>query len=249
MKKKKTINFINAVALIITIFINFLANYLPINNIKTGEVSELYQNPFTPAGFTFSIWGVIYLLLIVFVIFQFRSREEIVSYFYTGPYFLIASFANICWIFSWHYKKIYLSQLFIIILLISLYKLFTLTYQYKNYSKLEYISIRLPFSVYTAWASIATIANFMVLLRYINNSWPESFLIFAALAGILSGLYLTIKIMEKYQNPAFALVVIWAYTGIITAQLELDSPAIIIIITALISILIISVEIIKGFLQ
>lgn len=246
MKKKKFINYINAAALTLTIAVNFLANYLPINNLKTGEVSQLYQNPFTPAGYTFSIWGVIYLLLTIFIIFQFRGKDKINDYFSTGPYFVLASAANICWIFAWHYKKIYLSLIFIIILLLSLFKLFTRTYEYKNYSFMEYISIKLPFSVYTAWASIASIANFMVLLKYINSSWPNSFFLFSALAGILTGLYITIKIMHKYHSRAFALVVIWAFSGIISAQIELNNPALIIIITALISITVITITIIND---
>ncbi|MGM0601798.1 MAG: hypothetical protein ACQESS_00655 [Bacillota bacterium] len=248
MKKKSFINYINAAALILTVAVNFLANYLPINNITTGGVSQLYQNPFTPAGYTFSIWGIIYLLLTAFVIFQFRSKEKINDYFSTGPYFLLASAANICWIFAWHYQKIYFSLFFILILLLTLFKLFTRTYKYKNYSAMEYFSIRLPFSVYTAWASIASIANFMVMLKYINSSWPNSFFLFSALAGILAGLYITIRIMEKYHDIAFSLVVIWAYAGIISAQIKLNSPAVIIIITASISIIVISFMLIKNII-
>ena len=69
-KNKLSLKLTNLIFLLLTIFVNFLANYLPINGLNSGEVSDFYQNPFTPAGFTFSIWGLIYTLLIIFIIYQ-----------------------------------------------------------------------------------------------------------------------------------------------------------------------------------
>ncbi|RQD77116.1 MAG: hypothetical protein D5S01_02960 [Halanaerobium sp. MSAO_Bac5] len=250
MKKKITLTKIaNSLAFFFTLLINFLANYLPLNNISTGEVSANYQNPFTPAGFTFSIWGLIYLLLLIFIVSQFKAKGQIKEAFSTGPYFVIASLANIGWLFLWHYQYIYLSMLVILILPLSLLQIFKRIHNYAEYSPQEYFSLKLPFSIYTAWVCIASLANLMVTLVYFKSDWPPNFLVIAASAAILSGLYLTIIILNKYQNIAFSLVVIWAYLGIISAQLSRQYPALLVIITAALSIIIITAKIIPLVLK
>lgn len=246
-KNKISLKITNLIFLVLTIFVNFLANYLPINGLSSGEVSALYQNPFTPAGFTFSIWGVIYTLLIVFIIYQFFGRGEINQGFSTGPYFIIASIANGGWLFLWHYQQIPLSMLVILILPLSLFQIFKRLHQYQNYSPAEYIALKLPFSIYTAWVTVASIANFMALLVYFRSDWPANFLNIAAIIGILIGLAIAVKILDKYKNIAFAAVVIWAYIGIIGSQLSYQLPGMTIIITAGISILVILIKIIATF--
>lgn len=246
-KNKISLKITNLIFLVLTIFINFLANYLPINGLASGEVSAIYQNPFTPAGFTFSIWGVIYTLLIVFIIYQFVAKGKINQEFSTGPYFIIASIANGGWLFLWHYQQIPLSMLVILILPLSLFQIFKRLHQYQDYSPAEYIGLKLPFSIYTAWVTVASIANFMALLVYFKNDWPANFLNIAAIIGILIGLAIAVKILDKYKNIAFAAVVIWAYIGIIGAQLNYQLPGMTIIITAGISILVILIKIITTF--
>jgi hypothetical protein len=246
-KNKISLKITNLIFLLLTIFVNFLANYLPINGLSSGEVSDLYQNPFTPAGFTFSIWGVIYTLLIIFIIYQFVGKGKINQEFSTGPYFIIASIANGGWLYLWHNQSIPLSMLVILILPLSLFQIFKRLHQYQNYTLSEYLGLKLPFSIYTAWVTVASIANFMALLVYFKNDWPANFLNIAAIIGILIGLAIAIKILDKYKSIAFALVVIWAYIGIIGAQLSYQWPGMTIIITAGISILVILIKIITTF--
>ncbi|TDO94731.1 hypothetical protein DFR79_102107 [Halanaerobium saccharolyticum] len=238
-KNKLGLKITNLIFLLLTIFVNFLANYLPINGISSGEVSDLYQNPFTPAGFTFSIWGVIYLFLTIFIIYQFTGKGEIIKRFSTGPYFIIASLANMSWLYLWHHQRLYLSMLVILILPFSLFQIFKRLHNYQNYSLTEYLGLKFPFSIYTAWVIVASIANLMAVLVYFKSDWPANFLNIAAVIGILLGLAITVKILDKYKNIAFALVVVWAYTGIIGAQLSYQMPVMAVIITAGISILII----------
>ncbi len=245
-KNKFNFKIANLIFLMLTLFVNFLANYLPINGLSSGEVSRLYRNPFTPAGFTFSIWGLIYTLLIIFIIYRFFGSGKINDNFSTGPYFIIASLANMSWLFLWHNQLIPLSMLVILILPLSLFQIFKRLQQYENYSISEYLSLKLPFSIYFAWVTVASIANFMALLVYFNQNWPANFLNIAAVIGVLLALAITIKILDKYKNSAFALVVIWAYIGIIGAQLSYQTPVMAIIITAGISILIILLKIIKN---
>ena len=246
-KNKISLKITNLIFLLLTIFVNFLANYLPINGLSSGEVSDLYKNPFTPAGFTFSIWGVIYTLLIIFIIYQFIGKGKINQEFSTGPYFIIASIANGSWLYLWHNQSIPLSMIVILILPLSLFQIFKRLHQYQNYSLAEYIGLKLPFSIYTAWVTVASIANFMALLVYLRSDWPANFLTIAAIIGILIALAITIKILDIYKNIAFALVVIWASIGIIGAQLSYQNPAMSVIITAGIAILVILFKIVTTY--
>jgi hypothetical protein len=136
-------------------------------------------------------------------------------------------------------------MLVILILPLSLFQIFKRLQQYQAYSLSEYLALKLPFSLYTGWVTVASIANFMALLVYFNQNWPANFLNIAAIIGILLALAIAVKILDKYQNIAFALVMIWALIGIIGAHLSYQSPVMAIIITAAISILIISIKIIK----
>jgi hypothetical protein len=150
------------------------------------------------------------------------------------------------WLFLWHNQLIPLSMLVILILPLSLFQIFKRLQQYQNYSISEYLALKLPFSIYTAWVTVASIANFMALLVYFNQNWPANFLNIAAIIGVLLALTITVKILDNYHSVSFALVVIWAYIGIIGAQLSYQNPVMAIIITAGISILIIVLKIIKA---
>src|SRR6056297_2062418 len=110
-KNNKNITFLkilNLVSLIVVLIVNFLANYLPINGYNTGELSDMYPNLFVPAGITFSIWGLIYLVLAIFVIYQFiflNKKNDIKNTIIEkiGYLFLLSSLLNIAWILTWHY--------------------------------------------------------------------------------------------------------------------------------------------------
>jgi hypothetical protein len=105
MKKFRTLAIANFLGFVSTVVFNWLAIGLPINGKTTGELSDMYPNLFVPAGITFSIWGVIYLLLFVFVVFQlieaYRKSGNSASINAIGPWFIISSAANCCWILAW----------------------------------------------------------------------------------------------------------------------------------------------------
>ncbi|HPF93546.1 MAG TPA: hypothetical protein PLV65_06405, partial [Tenuifilaceae bacterium] len=65
----------NIFAFAVMIVLNYLANALPLNGKTTGELSAEYPNLFVPAGLTFSIWGIIYLMLFIFIVVQFRESN------------------------------------------------------------------------------------------------------------------------------------------------------------------------------
>lgn len=214
---KKSLVILSFLAVVV---INGLANALPINGVTTGEVSDSFSNLFTPVGMTFSIWGLIYLLLAGFVLFYlgvFRKSKFVDEY--VATLFIITSVANIAWIFSWHYGFIGLSVAFMLCLLITLIciatKLRTL-----RLSLAERYFVRLPFSVYFGWITIATIANITVFLVSINwdaFGFSEAFWTMLILVvGAIIGLW------RSYidQDLAYILVFIWAYIGILIKHIS-----------------------------
>ena len=203
------------------IAVNFLANSLPINNRSTGDISDAYPNLFAPAGFAFSIWGLIYVLLFGYVLYQFLKKDEKIEELFKkiNPLFIATSLANISWIFAWHYDFIGLS---VIIMAALLFLLIRIADSLRNEKLIAWEKwfIRAPFSVYFGWITVATIANITVFLVSIGWNgfgiadfvWTSSILLIGAPIGILR--------MQKDKNIAYGLVLIWAYSGILIKHLS-----------------------------
>ncbi len=207
------------------VFVNFLANSLPINNVGTGQVSDSYPNLFAPAGITFSIWGIIYLLLFLYILYQFgifQKNKKIYKdklFSKINLYFIISSLANFLWIFAWHYDYILLSVLLIITVLFSLIKIADILRLEKFFGK-EKFFIVWPFSIYFGWISVAVIANITVLL--VSWSW-NGFLLsdqFWTVLIVLVGALIGIWRMLRDKNIPYGLVFIWAYLGILLKHLS-----------------------------
>ncbi|MBU1445710.1 tryptophan-rich sensory protein [Patescibacteria group bacterium] len=199
--------------------VNFLANVLPIGGVTTGEASDSFGNLFTPAGATFSIWGLIYLLLLGYTLYQFgfgnkqtkASRDKLFATI--NRYFLITSIANIAWIFAWHYGVIWLSVVIMFTLLFLLIKIADVINKEK-YNILETVLVRLPFSVYFGWITIATIANITVFLVSINwNGFGIAEYIWTVIVLLVGAAIGTIR-MLKDKNIFYGIVLVWAYGGI-----------------------------------
>lgn len=214
-----------AVLYAVMVFVNYLANALPIGGITTGEASDAYANLFTPAGITFSIWGLIYLLLFVYVIYQFvsvkkkkdKKLEQLIGKI--NGYFILSSLANIAWIFAWHYQFIGLSVLIMAVLLVSMIKIADVLRQEKL-TGLDYVAVKLPFSIYFGWITVATIANITVFLVSINwNGFglpDEVWMIIILFVGAGIGIWR----MLCDRNIAYGLVIVWAYLGILYKHLS-----------------------------
>ncbi len=208
-------------AYVAMVAVNILANGLPINNRSTGQISDAYPNLFTPAGLTFSIWGLIYLLLGGYVLYQFlkssQKKEELFNKI--NPLFIATSLINISWIFSWHYDYIGLSVIMMALLLFLLCKIADILSK-EHFKTLEKLFIQAPFSVYFGWITVATIANITVFLvsigwkgfGIVDFVWTSIILFVGALIGILR--------MLKDSNIAYGLVLIWAYLGILLKHLS-----------------------------
>ena len=216
--KTRVLQIINVLSFAAMVTVNVLANILPINNRTTGALSDSYPNLFVPAGLTFAIWGVIYLLLLLFSVYQLKGfvKRRNASVDTIGIYFILSSAANIGWIFAWHYQKVLASLLLMLILLISLITIYIrLGIGRQKVTMLERWLIHLPVSVYLGWITVATIANVTALL--VHAGWNGFGLspVFWTVAVTAAALAITIAMLLTRRDAAYALVVVWALVGIV----------------------------------
>jgi len=224
---KKLSSILVLLSFVITISVNTLANILPLNNVTTGQVSDNYSNLFTPVGFTFGIWILIYILLAMYTIYQFKfnsrrpdNNDRVIRM--VNTYFIISNLANTGWVVSWHYDLIPLSMVFMVIILLMLISIRVNISHRSSLSKSERISIQLPFSVYLGWITVTTIANVITLLVYLNwdrFGYSESLI---TVIVLIIGLIIAIATILSFKDFLYGLVIIWAYLGILFKHLSLD---------------------------
>jgi tryptophan-rich sensory protein len=233
------IKYLNLVLFSGMIVMNYLANALPLNNKRTGELSDALPNLFVPAGLTFSIWGVIYLLLAGYCVVQFTGKnQEVISNI--GWLFALSCLLNALWIVVWHYQKLPLS------LLVMTGMLVTLIYINIMVSDLHFGIIKAAFGIYLGWICIATIANVTALL--VNYNWngfgisQQTWTIILICAGTL----IASLALFRFQNPYIGLPVIWAFVGIyLKRQTDFRSIAVV----ALIALFVVGLLTILGFFR
>ena len=212
----KITRILNLLTLLLTITVNALANALPINNRMTGDISDSFNALFTPAGYVFAIWGVIYLALGVFAVWQLlpaqRDNQRLDR---IGPWFIIANLANGAWIFAWHYLQFTLSLIIMVVLLIALLVIYTrLQIGVKPVSPKERWFVDTPFGIYLGWISVATIANVSSVL--IDLGWngfgisAEIWTVIMIVIAVVLGVLMT----WRRQEIAYPLVLVWAIFGI-----------------------------------
>lgn len=224
------LSIMNFIGFLGTIVINALANILPINNNTTGGLSDQYPNLFVPAGFTFSIWGVIYVLLGIFVIYHFimaikKDVSQNSSIERIGVLFFITCLANVGWIFAWHYEILPLSLILMLILLGCLVMIYLrLNIGKSDVTKNEKYLVHVPFSVYLGWITVATIANITALL--VDMNWGAFGLgeQFWAVAVIVVALAITLAMLFSRRDVFYGIVVDWALFGILMKRLAVEGP-------------------------
>lgn len=223
IKKEKDMKFTTTLAYVFMLTINILANAIPFNQITTGEVSDKYANLFAPTGFTFAIWGLIYLALAGFVVYQWRdaffSPETSAMMIQLRKWFSLSSLANGLWIVMWHFDEIGISVVIIFFMLFSLARTMRLIHSAKLTSS-ERFWIRNPFSVYFGWVTIATIANvttFLVKRHFVLLSFSEEV---ATCIVLLLGLTVTTIVMLIYKDLIYGMVALWAYFGILFKHID-----------------------------
>ncbi len=229
---KRLYQMLNILAVAATIVVNILSVTVPFFGNTQAEVSGRYPNLFVPAGFTFSIWGVIWLLLVLFAVWQARDlfrREEVPMPFLAqiGPWFAVATLGNLGWLFVFQADLIVLSMVPILLLFAGL----LVIYQRLRVGRVaadgrapasserpafagDRLAVHLPFSVYLGWVSIAVIANAtaaLVSLGWRGSPLPEAF--WAVLMIAVGGLLAVLQAINR-GDLFFALAVAWALGGI-----------------------------------
>lgn len=230
-----------------TIAINGLATGLPLNGQSTGEISDRFPSLFTPAGYVFSIWGVIYLGLLAYMVYQAlpsqRTNPRLRS---IGWLYVVSGIANSVWIFLWHYNQFAWSLVVMLVLLASLVGIYLRLSPFtRRVGSAERWTTHIPFSIYLGWITVATVANAAtVLLDWNWTGGPLSPAIWAILMiAVATVLGLIFALREV--NPAYVLVLVWAFAGIAVKQSATPAVA----WTAIGAAILLAVAIVAGWLR
>lgn len=218
---------VNVFAVVVTITINILANALPINGLNTGEISDSFPVYFVPAGYVFSIWGVIYIGWIAFAIYQaLPSQRENPRFRRIGYWFALGSAANSAWIFLWHYQQFPLTLVMMLILLTSLIIIYLrLEIGVTPVSGAEKWAVNVPFSIYLGWITVATIANVTDVLYDLNwNGFGIAPQTWAVVMLVIGAVLTSIVIMTR-RDVGYTAVIVWAFIGIVVKQAAESSVA------------------------
>jgi translocator protein len=203
-----------------TIAVNLLANALPLNNLTTGEISNRFQVYFVPAGYVFSIWGLIYLALIAYAVYRLlpgqRHHERLDR---IDGLFVISCLANISWLFLWHYQQFWWTLVAMAVLLSSLVLIYRrLDIGRGKVGRGERWLVHAPFSLYLGWVSVATIANVSTVLVYAGwGGWGISPVLWAVIMLTIV-VILSAWVSFKRADVIYSLVLIWAFIGIAVKQ-------------------------------
>ena len=211
-----------------TLVINVLANALPLNGLNTGQISDRFHVYFVPAGYVFAIWGVIYLGLIAFAIFQaLPSQRQNPRLRATGWWISLGGLANSAWIFLWHYEQFPLTLIAMVTLLATL----IITYLRLGIGRrsapvAETWAARLPFSIYLGWITVATVANVTDVLDYVG--WKGFGIAPEFWMGVVLAAVLAIAVLMNFtrRDVAYAAVILWALAGISVKQAAVAAVAI-----------------------
>ncbi len=216
MKKHLVRQLLVVLVVLATIVVNILANALPLNGLNTGEISDRFQVYFVPAGYVFSIWGLIYIGLIAYAVFQaLPAQRENPRLQAIAGWAILGGLANIAWIFLWHYELFVGTLGAMLILLATLIAVYLrLGTGLTKVPPAETWAVRLPFSIYLGWISVATIANVTDVLDHLGwSQWELSdgtwMILILAVVVALAGL-----VNLTRRDIAYTAVLLWALAGI-----------------------------------
>ncbi|MCX5844614.1 MAG: tryptophan-rich sensory protein [Deltaproteobacteria bacterium] len=217
------LRFGNILTYLVVVIVNSIAGAIGINGLQTGAISDKYATLIAPAGYVFSIWGVIYLLLLGFVVYQFSAKRKDSPFQEKIGYLFIAScIINICWLLLWHYEMIAASVILMLGLLLTLITIYTrLGIGVEKVPRNEMLLVHLPFSVYLGWITVATIANIAAAL--VSLGQPELILgaVNWTILVIVVAVLITGMVLWTRRDVAYAAVLIWALIGVYMKQSSL----------------------------
>ena len=207
--------------------VNALANIIPFNGKNTGAISDQFHVYFVPAGYVFAIWGLIYIGLIAFGIYQaLPSQRDNPRLRSVDGFFALASLSNMLWLFLWHYEQFVATLAVMLVLLAALIAIYQrLGMGRTSVSAAENWLVRIPFSIYLGWITVATIANVTEVLDYLKwNGFglaPETWMLI-----VLGAVFVIVTLMNlTRRDVAYTLVILWALIGIIVKQADVPLVA------------------------
>jgi benzodiazapine receptor len=203
-------------AVVATLVVNGLANTLPLNGLSTGEISDRFEVYFVPAGYVFSIWGLIYLGLIAYGVYQgLPAQRDDTSLQDIGWLFVASCAANVAWLFLWHYEQFTWTILAMLTLLVLLILIYERLWQVRDTAgSSHYWFVQLPFSIYLGWITVATVANATSLLDFLGwSGWGIADVAWAVVM-LLIAMVVGVAFILRRRDPAYGLVLVWAFAGI-----------------------------------
>jgi hypothetical protein len=216
MNRNTLRQWVNVVTYIGMLVVNGLANALPLNGLTTGDIADRFDVYFVPAAYVFSIWGLIYVALGAFTVYQaLPPQRDNPRLRRVGYLFALSSLANASWIFLWHYEQFALSLIAMLTLLGSLIAIYLrLNVGRAEVPAVERWLVNVPFSIYLGWITVATIANVTSVLDYVGwGGWGIAETVWAAIM-LVAGTAIAAAMSVTRGDVAYLLVIIWAYVGI-----------------------------------
>lgn len=215
LKKTKLFTLLNLLAYFLTLGVNYLGSSGFINGNTQRDISDRYMTLISPAPFAFSIWGIIYSLLLITLIYLFIKRKDpqisrlvlLIS-----PLFIASALFNMAWIVTFSYERLGISTLLILGLLFSL--LFIVERIYKNRFEFPSTLAGLTFTLYGSWVFIATIVNtslFLVQLEWNGFGLSDSVWTIIVLGIAIAFVFFY---LSRFKNAAFPIPIAWAFFGI-----------------------------------
>lgn len=213
-------------AIAATLAVNTLSNLYPPGGQNVAEISNtvLAGVLITPANYAFIIWGVIYVGLIAYAVYQFHPERRADQRLQrTNQWLILACVAQVIWIFLFTGQQFVASVLAMAVILGSLIAAYhTLAIGQGRVSRQRRWMAHIPFSLYLGWIAVATVVNIAATLYAANwgglglNAVAWTVVMLAVVTG------LGLLILWQRQDLTVALVFIWALGAI--AQRHADQP-------------------------
>lgn len=215
MKDRRLAVILNILSFAAVLAVNYLAVFLPINNLTTREISDQFDVYFVPADYVFTIWSIIYIGLMAYVVFQaLPHQRENQLMAKTDFWFLLSNVTNVLWLLSFHFQYFILSLLLMGLLIISIIKIYEIfEIGKKEVSQYWKWLVEVPFGIYLGWVTIAVIANVTQVLDYYK--WdgfgiaPEAWFVFTVVIAVVLSALMSIR-RKAFE---FTLVIVWAFVG------------------------------------
>lgn len=215
-------SWITALSVVAAIAVNALAATLPLNGQSTGEISDRFRVYFVPAGYVFSIWGLIYLLWIAFTLYQLVPENARKPRFASlGYWFALSNVLNAAWLVCWHYNQFVLSLVVMVSLLVTLIVCYVRAEVWHvRAGAIERLCVDVMFGTYLGWITVATVANAADVLWFLGwDGWgisPQRWTVALLAISALIGLYMA----WEHGDVPFQLVLVWAFVGIANKHLR-----------------------------